>query len=92
MMLEFAIGNLQTDEAYTFEIIENKHISLRKTIFELIKDLESKRSEYTSIEDKLTIEKQFLQRNSKDEKLIELLPLLKKNIELPWLVINVQGI
>ncbi len=46
-----------------------------------IKDLESKRSEYTSIEDKLTIEKQFLQRNSKDEKLIELLPLLKKNIE-----------
>ena len=47
----------------------------------LINDLELKRSEYSSVEDKVKIEKQYIQSNSKDEKLIELLPLLKKNIE-----------
>jgi DNA repair protein SbcC/Rad50 len=45
------------------------------------KELESKRSEYKSIEDKTQILKEYIQANIKDEKLIELLPLLKKNIE-----------
>jgi exonuclease SbcC len=45
------------------------------------KDLELEKSECTSVEDKVKIQKQYIQANSKDEKLIELLPLLKKNIE-----------
>ena len=60
----------------------DKHIHTKKNEYDrFIKDLESINIEYIKIEDKSEIVKEYIQTNSKDEKLIELLPLLKKNIE-----------
>ena len=78
------VRTLQTqinEKQKSYEVL-NTYIQSKKQEQEnLQKDFEFINSEYKSIEDKVKIVKEYIQTNNKDEKLVELLPLLKKNIE-----------
>ena len=78
------VRTLQTqinEKQKSYELL-NTYIQSKKQEQEnLQKEFELISSEYTSINKKEEELKAYIQTNSKDEKLVELLPLLKKNIE-----------
>ena len=78
------VRTLQTqikEKQKSCEVLNSYIQSKEKEHEKIQKELESIHSEYTSINKKEEELKAYIQTNSKDEKLIELLPLVNKSIE-----------
>ena len=72
----------QIDEKQkSLELLDNHIVSMKKEHTSYTKNLESVDKEYKHIDDKITIVKEYIDKHKKDDELLELLPLLKKNIE-----------